>query len=73
MQIRIIIINVLFAKEDLMSFLKKLFVPSIHPKKETAAIFAVEIMGKEDEVIIFHHGVRYLLAVDKKGALVLQK
>jgi len=45
----------------------------IHPKKETAAIFAVEIMGKEDEVIIFHHGVRYLLAVDKKGALILQK
>jgi len=30
-------------------------------------------MGKEDEVIIFHHGVRYLLAVDKKGGLRLNK
>lgn len=56
-----------------MSILKKLFSPGIQPKKSTAAIFAVEIMGKEDEVIIFHHGIRYLLAVDKKGGLTLQK
>jgi len=56
-----------------MPFLKKFFSPAIQPKKNTAAIFAVEIMGKEEEVIIFHHGVRYLLSVDKKGSLTLQK
>jgi|GEM_PF-3516694 len=56
-----------------MSFLKNFFSPSVQPKESTSAIFAVEIMGKEEEVVIFHHGVRYLLAVDKKGSLVLHK
>ncbi len=56
-----------------MSIIEKIFNKSIQPKESTEAIFAVEIMGKDDELIIFHRGLRYLLSINKKGELSLLK
>ncbi len=56
-----------------MPFFSQLFNKKIEPKDSTPKVFAVEIMGDDRELIIFHHGKRYLLAEENNGNLKLYK
>jgi hemin uptake protein HemP len=54
-------------------FFNQLFNKKLKPKDSTPKVLAVEIMGEERELVIFHHGKRYLLAENNDGQLKLYK
>lgn len=54
-----------------MSFFNQLFNKKIKPKDSTPKVLAVEIMGIDRELVIFHHGKRYLLTERNDGQLKL--
>ncbi|MCW8929248.1 MAG: hypothetical protein OQL19_03295 [Gammaproteobacteria bacterium] len=56
-----------------MSCLKKIFSRSIDPMDSSPKVLSVEIMGPNKELVIFHHGKRYLLAENTHGQLRLHK
>jgi hemin uptake protein HemP len=54
-----------------MSLFNQLFNKKIEPKDSSPKVLAVEIMGHSRELVIFHHGKRYLLAENNNGQLKL--
>lgn len=56
-----------------MTLFNQIFKKQIKPKDSSPKVLAVEIMGDERELVIFHHGKRYLLAENNGGQLKLYK
>ena len=57
----------------IMTLFSQIFNKKIKPKDSSPKVLAVEIMGDERELVIFHHGIRYLLTENNDGQLKLYK